>query len=112
GLVRRRRRKRRVRADGRKKYKQRRARGSVELELIELGEDELIRDCEPAERRTAILQAVAGVDVVEAVEGAFGPGRPDPRQQRNRSIAVSRKGLRQRVAMLGHQQRVRVWIAD
>src|SRR5207244_4236731 len=72
-LIRRRRAERKVRADRWIEHEQVRPRRAIELERIELRERELIGDRKPAELRAAVIETSGAVDVVEAVEGAFGP---------------------------------------
>ena len=101
-----------MRADRREEDEQRRPRRPAHLERIEAIERELIGDGEPAELRSAIRQPIGAVDFIEAVEAPFRPALSKSGHERDRPEPVAAERSRERIAVLHHQQRVRVLIAD
>ena len=112
GLVGWRRRKGRVGADGRQEDEQRRAGAAAALERIHLRQRKLIRDVPPAKLRAFVGQPLSAVDVLESVERALRPGRPEPGHDRQRPISMPRELGDDRFALLHHQLRIGVRIAD
>src|SRR5262245_47502126 len=104
GLVRRGGRKRRVRADGGKKYEERRPPRLTPLVRVECGQHELIADAPPPERGSAVVQPGTVVNVGETVERPFRPRIPEPWHHRHSAVAAPRERGRHRLAMRGYQQ--------
>ncbi len=100
-----------MRRDRRKKYEHRFARVRLQFVRIERRERKLIRYAPPAESGTVIVQGIRTIDLVETVEGAFGPALAQSGHDGNGAIAGALEQRHQRRPRQGHQQRVVVHVA-
>ena len=90
----------------RKDEEQRLSRQPTPLERVDLRERVLIRNAPPSELRPAVIQQLASIDLIEAIERALGPGLPHARHQRDGSVSLPREVGDHRLAARSHQRRV------
>src|SRR5207245_2333468 len=82
-----------------------------DLERVQARDRKLIRNTPPSERWSVVLQSLVAIDVVESVEAALRPVLLQTGHDRHRPIAMTRERGHQSVALLRHQQHVRILVS-